>query len=326
MQAITRALMALAAAILLNKAALSETLPYQFTKTDISITGALPTSPVDVNDFGDLIANVLVGNTYKTVIATPEGPKFKMIPFNCLDVPTNSQASSINGQQNITGTCSNALNTKILGFLRYRGGRSILLDYPGADHTLAAAINDYNQIVGHYYNPLAGQSGLFRIHGFVWSNNKFTTLDFPLPNTYTRLWGINKYGQILGEYTTFNPTTNETTAHKWFLYDKGNFILDFPESLEYVGGPSFVVTDINDAGQAIGAHNINGPWQLFIYQGGQFFDVSVPAGWQIVSVAGMNNKGNFVGSYMIQVGADKFEFHGFSATPKPAITIRQRKN
>jgi hypothetical protein len=178
--------------------------------------------------------------------------------------------------------------------------------------------------VGHYYNPLIpGQSGLFRIHGFLWDGEKYSTIDFPRPNTYTMLWSINGSGQILGEYTTFDPTTNETLAHNWFVYDNGNFIMDFPESLEYIGGPAISLADMNDKGQIVGQRSKGGPdWNgVFLYESGRFYDIEFPAGWLLTDVRGMNNQGQFVGMYAIQVGIDPFygspiyEYHGYIATP-----------
>ena len=103
---------------------------------------------------------------------------------------------------------------------------------------------------------------------------------------------INRSGQILGEYYTFDPATNETLAHNWFVYDHGNFIADFPESLEYIGGPAIYLADINDNGQIVGLRSNAGPdWNgVFLYMGGTFYDIELPAGWLVTEVRGINNK------------------------------------
>jgi hypothetical protein len=114
-------------------------------------------------------------------------------------------------------------------------------------------------------------------------------------------------------------------AHNWFIYDNGNFIVDFPESLEHIGGPAIYLADMNDNGQIVGQRWNGGPdWNgVFLYRGGTFSDIEFPAGWVLTDVRGMNNKGQFVGMYAIQVGIDAsdgwpiYEYHGYVATPAP---------
>jgi hypothetical protein len=130
----------------------------------------------------------------------------------------------------------------------------------------------------------------------------------------------------MGEYITFNPATNEDLEHGWFVYDNGEFILDFPLSLEHGGGSRIYLSDMNDDGQIIGRRWNGGPeWNgFFLYDDGKFYDVWLPAGWLLVDLGGINNKGQFVGRYAKQIGIDPFdgspiyEHHGFVATPAPA--------
>ncbi len=145
------------------------------------------------------------------------------------------------------------------------------------------------------------------------------------------LWSINRRGQILGEYYTFDPATNETLAHHWFVYDNGNFILDFPESLEHVGGPAIFLADMNNDGQIVGQRwNGGADWNgLFLYDDGKFFDIELPSEYAYADVRGMNNKGQFVGMYLIQVGIDPFyglptyESHGYVETPRSSKKSHQ---
>jgi hypothetical protein len=316
--------------LLIRAASLSaETIPYEFATVDISVTGsATKRTPEDINSDGILLTNAIVGDVTQTIIAKPLKPgsnKFKINAFRCTDLAAlDTSGSAINDRAQVVGYCSDSQFPKTYGYIRQPKGSHILLDVPGADHTLATGINDNSRVVGQYYNPLIpNQSGLFRIHGFVWDSGTFSTLDYPLPNTYTLLWAVNKQGQILGEYVTFNPATNETLAQKWFIYDNGTFILDFPESLEYIGGPAIFLSDLNNGGQIAGLRSNGGPdWNgIFVYQSGIFRDVIAPTGWIVTDVRGLNNKGQFVGSYLIQVGIDPvfnepiLERHGFVATP-----------
>ena len=311
--------------------AFAESLPYEFTKIDIFVPGSSARwIPEDINDQGVLLTNIRIGNLAEAVIAKPTGhenKKFKTSTFSCTGLAfADTSASSITEKGQIVGSCTDAPSgpSRTSGFVRDRNGHHVLLDFPGADHTLASGMNSRDQVVGHYYNPLIpGQSGLFRIHGFLWDGDKYSTIDFPRENTYTMLWSINRSGQMLGESYAFNPATNETLAHNWFVYDHGNFIMDFPESLEYIGGPAIYLADINDKGQIVGLRSNAGPdWNgVFLYEGGTFYDIEFPAGWLVTDIRGMNNKGQFVGTYAVQVGIDPlygspiYEYHGYIATP-----------
>jgi hypothetical protein len=312
--------------------ALADSILYTFSTVDIPIPGraGLSAIPDDINDKGELLTNIRVNNLSEALIAKPVKrgyTNFETTTFSCTGVPfADTAAFSINKTGQIVGYCVDAPSapSKQFGFISNRTVDHILLDFPGADGTAAFGINGYGQVVGQYYNPLIpGLPGLSRFHGFIWDNGEFTTLDFPKADTYTTLWSINKHGQILGEYYTFNPATNETLEHNWFIYDNGNFTLDFPPSLEYIGGPAIFLADINDDGHIIGMRSNGGPeWDgLFLFDDGKFFDIELPPEFEYADVRGMNNKGQFVGMYVVQVGIDPyygwplFETHGYVATP-----------
>ena len=184
--------------------------------------------------------------------------------------------------------------------------------------------------MGYYYNPfLPGQfSGLLRIHGFVWDSGRFTTLDFPLQNTFTLLRSINTAGEVIGEYFHIDPNANEIFTHKWFLYDSGNFILDFPESFEYTvpAGPVLTLADINDEGIILGRWENAGELDgTFLYKDGQSLYISpFPEEWKFVTVRGLNSQGQFVGQYAIEKPDFHFELHGFTASPGPTIKGRKK--
>jgi uncharacterized membrane protein len=282
-----------------------------------------------------LIVDPVKQKSTKFKTTTSKTTTFTTTTFRCVDLPyADTYSQSINDKGEIAGYCLTAPSApnKQLGFIRDRNGNHILLDFPGADGTAAFGINDHGQVVGQYYNPLIpGLSGLYRFHGLIWDNGEFTTLDFPKADTYTTLWSVNKHGQILGEYYTFNPATNETLEHNWFVYDNGNFALDFPPSLEHIGGPAIFLADMNDDGQIIGMRWNGGPgWDgVFLFDDGTFFDIKLPPEYVYADVRGMNNKGQFVGAYEVQVGIDPysglplFETHGYVATPAPPKQSRE---
>ena len=310
---------------------LARSTAYTFVTVDISVPGR-PGSvviPEDINEEGVIVSSISSPSWGgEAMIADPKGQRsgrLDTITFNCTGVAfANASAISINTRSDVTGYCVTEPNgSKTFGFVRDRKGGSILLNVPGADHTLALGISSRRQVVGQYYKPLeAGKSGLSRIHGFSWAGGKFETIDFPRTNTYTTLWNANAQGQVLGEYYTFDPVTNATLEHNWFVDDNGQFRLDFPASLEWLGGPAVTLADINDDGQIIGMRYNGGPqWNgLFLYEDGIFSDIALPPEFAFADVRGMNNKGQFVGAYQKLVRIDPYygpvyETHGYVATP-----------
>ena len=84
--------------------------------------------------------------------------------------------------------------------------------------------------------------------------------------------------------------------------------MDFPLSFEHVGGPAIFLADMNNDGQIVGQRSNGGPdWNgLFLYDNGKFYDIELPPEFAYADVRGMNNKGQFVGMYSVQVGIDPF--------------------
>ena len=322
--------------------AFAQSATYTFATVDISVPGR-PGSlaiPQDINDEGLIVTNIVsTTDGPEVLIADPLKPRsrgFVTTTFRCGTLPSSDTAAySVNFRGDVTGACVTEPNaSKIFGFIRDRNGRQVLLDVPGADHTFAFGISADRQVVGQYYNPRElNQSGLRRIHGFRWEDGRFDTIDFPLSDTYTSLRSVNKRGQILGDYFRFDPKTNATLEHNWFVYDSGQFNLYFPQSLEWDGGPALLLADMNDAGQVIGQRYNAGPgWDgLFLFDHGRSFNIAVPPDFAYSDVRGMNNKGQFVGMYLKPAGVDPYygwqlyEAHGYIATPATGgVTISAR--
>jgi uncharacterized membrane protein len=315
--------------LLASTTVLGDSTRYTFTTVDITVPDR-PGSvviPEDINDDGVIVSSISSGSWgAEGLVANPtrrQGAPYVTSPFNCAGVAlADASAFSVNDKADVVGYCTAQRNgPRVSAFVRDRNGKRALLDFPGADHTLAFGISSARQVVGHYVNPFAaGQPALGRTHGFSWVNGKFETIDFPLANTYTNLWRANRQGRIIGDYYRFDAG-NALLEHNWFLYDNGQFKLDFPPSLEWMGGPGVTLSDINDGGQIVGFRHSGGPgWDgLFVYNDGILSDIAVPPEYAFVDVRGINNKGQFVGAYFVQVGVDPtqpvFEIHGYVATP-----------
>jgi uncharacterized membrane protein len=307
---------------------------YEFATMEIPIPrqpGGF-TYPRDLNDHGEPLANIRMNNLTQAliVIMNRRQVKSSSSTFSCTGLAfADTVASAVNDKGQIVGSCTDSPKapSKQYGFVRDRNGKHVLLDFPGSVGTAAFGINNDGKVVGQYYGPLElNRSGLYRFHCFIWDNitGTYTQLNFPRAETYTNCFSINQRGQVMGEYITFNPATNEYLEHGWFIYDNGHFTLDFPLSLKHVGGPAIYLSDMNDDGQIIGWRSNGAPErnELFLYDDGKFYDVWLPAGSLLIDLGGMNNKGQFVGRYWNQIGIDPFdgspvyEDVGFVATPR----------
>ena len=155
--------------------------------------------------------------------------------------------------------------------------------WPGQFSTSVKAINDYDEVVGYYYND----SGYY---GFLYSDGLYTTLNDPLATNGTFANSINDADQIIGYYE------NASGAHG-FIYINGTY-----NTVDDPSGTNTMLIAINNNGQIIGDSSAGN----FIYSNGAFTQIDGIPG----TIAGINNAGNIVGYYQDGLG-----FHGFLATP-----------
>lgn len=313
--------------------AFSATRAYTFTDADIPVPNQPGkfTFPEDINDAGSLVANVF-GSEPSALLADPvtvrRAKGYKTTLIDCGNTTAaETSAFSINRLGQVVGYCANLPSnpTHLYGFIRNRNGKQTMLDFPGADGTVAWGINDLGHVVGQFYGPLRDDIGAmaYRFHCFVYKNGKYTQIDFPVANTYVDCTGINNKGQVLGEYITVT-TRNDYLEHGWFIYDNGKFITDFPQSLDYLGGPVLRLVDMNNDGEIIGQRSNTGTdWDgIVLWEDGIFYPIELPPEYVSADVRGMNNRGQFVGIYIkiagpdpVHVGEYRYEAHGYIATP-----------
>ncbi len=105
---------------------------------------------------------------------------------------------SINNHGDMAGyVVDSAGNTH--GFLLHKGIYT-LLDVPGAAYTIAAAVNDSNQVVGLYCITVEDCNVPdLKSYGFLYSGGTYTTLTLPNTTGYEAN-GINNAGQIMASY------------------------------------------------------------------------------------------------------------------------------
>ena len=212
--------------------------------------------------------------------------------FTSIDVPGATGGTFALGMNNagqIAGaysTSTTANNPFLIlhpghGYLRELGGGFTTFDFPGANDTLAWAINAAGQIVGNYFDdPFGG------IHGFLRDPaGTFTSIDVPGAHL-TAPTGINDSGQIVGDYSS------DEGIHGFLRDPSGSFTtIDFP------GAVLTQIKGINNAGQIVGHYVSSAYFHGFLRDpGGSFTTFDFP-GAATTGVGGINDLGQIVGTY-----------------------------
>jgi probable HAF family extracellular repeat protein len=149
-------------------------------------------------------------------------------------------------------------------------------------HTLPTAINDRGDVAGYFVD--AGGT----THGFVWRNDRFTTLDVPGAKAPTPV-DINDRGDVVGVYL------DAAGAPKGFLLSKGRY-----RTIAAPGAPTTIPFGINDGGQIVGytADDLNqtGARGFLLSEGpdGPFTPISFPGAPKTVAL-GISDRGDIVG-------------------------------
>ena len=115
------------------------------------------------------------------------------------------------------------------------------LDPPGILGTMVFGLNNLGAIVGGY----ADENDL--VHGFIYRNGVYTTIDNPLGEYGTTLFGVNDVGQVVGSYIDATGSVNG------FVYDGVQFTrIHDPDGAGFLGT---VATSINNSGVVVGYYD-----------------------------------------------------------------------
>ena len=288
----------------------------------------------DINNQGQIAGNGVGGEGFFINL------KHKAKEIRCPGDQTDNESttvSAINNAGQIVGSCSDG------GFIRDRNGKMTILNFPGADGTVALGINDFGHVVGQYWGTLFGE-GLQRFHGFVWKHGSYTTVDSPFSDAMsTSLWGINNSGQIIGTYLhhrTDSADINDYDGELAFLYDSGDFIpLDFPGAqIPFCCGAQTFPMDINNRGHIIGSsYSSEGELQFFLLADGDYLTITgLPDDVVDAGSWGINDNDEIAGTYVQAVPCDscgvagepghEFVTHAFVAKPHKSSKKNQPVN
>ena len=176
------------------------------TFATLDVPGAVGTIATSINDSGQVTGDYIVGGSGTHSFVYSNGT------YTTLDVPgaIDTQATSINDSGQVTGTYRDGSGNHH-GFV-YSGGTFTTFNGPDTTDAVPSSINASGQVTGGYFvypvrgsssNPVIPRVGSVIpspvIHGFVYSNGTFMTLDVP-GAIDTQAISINDSGQVAGHY------------------------------------------------------------------------------------------------------------------------------
>ncbi len=218
----------------------------------------------------------------------------KLVMFDCLQFSRPDETYTIPAAINNDGTTLSACGGTF-AFIRRKGGSGYQFSVPGASGTDSYGMNDFEDTVGEYYNPITPtmNSGWERSHGFLRKSDGQVTIlaapplpdDLGRPRSLTRTvaYGVNKRGQVIGTRETIFTPSNQPGLWSGFLYDNGQFS-DLPEQALPVA--------INNDGTIL-AQRPTG--QYVLYDDGKIYTIAFPAGFKWPWIKGITDKGELFG-------------------------------
>ena len=222
------------------------------------------------------------------------------VSFTTFDIPGASSyfVAGINDEGLVAGTWTAADGSSV-GFIRLPDGRistPIVDPNDNSGLTVLRAVNDEGVIAGFYGANVSS--------GFVLTDGKFRTVDFP-GAVATALRGINSLGDVSGTYSIVDLNADEFG----FIIPRRGPTISF--KLSDPTGSGIVVGGINDLRQLVGYYTDAASTLVgFLRQpSGQFVSVVVPGAVNTL-VFGINDCGIVVGFY-----DDGSTAHGFYGRP-----------
>ena len=263
----------------------------------IDYPGSNGTLPYAINDAGDVVGH------YKDEKQLWRGFLLRAGQFTTIDFPGAAQTTlyGINAGGDIAGVYNDS-SGKQHGFL-LSGGTFKTIDVPGADQTMPYGLNSKGDVTGMYFVP----GDTTKHYGFAMVDDRFTTIDYPLPNDMSCGTWISDSGEVAGHVQEKNG------AYHGYLWKDGKFtLIDLPG----IGIGQFwdSIYGINAAGDILGAYtDARGKQRAFLQRKGApatTFDVP---GSQRTRATGMNRSGQVVGMFVDGNGVN----HGFLTRVAP---------
>jgi YVTN family beta-propeller protein len=286
--------------------------------TTVDFPGATDTGIAGINKKGTLAGVYDLGDVSTNIGFVDAAGVFTSFEDPAA-VPMETAAADINLMNFVSGSYDDAVTTH--GFIRDLKGQFHNFDFPVADFTIGARINDMGQVVGQYATN-------FPQHGYI-LNGAMALTGPPLPcqlfsfdypdSQASALRGINNLGQVAGFYRLHgDPARHGFLATPMASQDQnqdsqcsgtaglspkhgGNFA-----SFDFPGATNTQATGIAPSGKIVGRYvSADGNQHGFALQKGSFSSIDVP-GANSTDVTWINARGDIVGSYSDSAGGHAF--------------------
>ena len=237
-----------------------------------------------INVFGDVVgAGTTLSNEFspQAILWRRTG---EVVPLGLLPGGFASQAFAINDWGLIAGVADDGVTTEATVWLN--GTARMLGGLPGfVGYSEAADVNNLGQVVGH--------SLMDGIHSraTLWRAGRIIDLGTLPGDNHSQAFAINDRGQVVGYSANIEASTG-----RYFLWENGAM----RELAAPTGGPVVGVSDINLFG-VIGVQ-AGAPPRAALLSAGRLLKLPLLPGQQVSSVAGINNRGDAVGTQGNTVG------------------------
>lgn len=250
------------------------------TFSSIDFPGATLTIAYGINKASDIVG------TYNDASGVTHGFLLSAGTFTTIDYPgaTLSVAAGINDAGLIVGQINDTAGHGH-GFTWLNGKVTRLPDFGKVFDTAPVSVSNKGQIVG-FTNDSRG----LQWNGFEFTQQKYTTLDFPGAK-FSVVLGISSRGaNIVGTYDLNYPTG----TFLGFLDVSGTFT-----TIHVPGSTSTQAFGVNDAGYVVGDYFVSGSSDShgFLRGSGGFVTIDFPGATQTYP-SNLNNFGEVVGWYI----------------------------
>jgi probable HAF family extracellular repeat protein len=209
-----------------------------------------------------LVAMLLLASVGQAAAATSY---YIVQDLGALPGDSSSIAWGINQRGDVVGWSNGPSGTRAFVFTD-TGGMVALPGLPDKPRTIARRINDAGDIVG-----TANAGGVDLGHAVRWRGGTIKDLGTLAAGAYSEGWGINSFGDVVGESYTDGGSFSGVHA---FLYTDANGMVDLTPTSD-----TGRARDINDARQVTGYKTASGGYHAFRWTNGDFEDLGVLPGF-----------------------------------------------